>query len=93
MSAFLRTEVTYEGSVQGVGFRYTTQRTAGDYDVSGYVRNQRDGTVEVLAEGPSTEVEAFLSAVAQRMRGHIRKARRRNLPGERTRASFDVRYV
>lgn len=42
------------GSVQGVGFRYFTQRAAEDLGISGYVRNLRDGRVEVYAIG-STE--------------------------------------
>lgn len=47
------------GSVQGVGFRYFTQRTSARHQVRGYVKNLADGRVEVLAEGNSTAVEAF----------------------------------
>ena len=39
------------GSVQGVGFRYFAQRAAQDLGISGYVRNLRDGRVEVYAIG------------------------------------------
>ena len=47
------------GSVQGVGYRYFAQRAAAKHQVSGYVRNEPDGSVEVLAEGPASNVEAF----------------------------------
>ena len=47
------------GLVQGVGFRYFTQRSAARHQVKGYVRNIRDGRVEVLAEGSENTVEAF----------------------------------
>jgi acylphosphatase len=64
--------VRYSGRVQGVGFRYTAQRLAVDFPVSGYVRNLPDGDVEVVAEGAPEAVEAFLAAVARRLAGYIR---------------------
>jgi acylphosphatase len=39
------------GMVQGVGFRYFTQAAAEKLRVSGFVRNLRDGRVEVFAMG------------------------------------------
>ncbi len=39
------------GSVQGVGFRFSTVSTARRLKISGYVRNMPDGSVEVMAEG------------------------------------------
>ena len=39
------------GRVQGVGFRYTTERRARALELTGYVRNEADGTVLVVAEG------------------------------------------
>ena len=47
------------GRVQGVGFRYFTQRTSARHQVRGYVKNLSDGRVEVLAEGKAASVEAF----------------------------------
>ena len=47
------------GLVQGVGFRFFTQRAAARYQVRGYVKNNKDGRVEVLAEGSETMVEGF----------------------------------
>jgi acylphosphatase len=41
------------GIVQGVGFRYFTQDEAERLHLSGYVRNLRDGRVEVYAIGAS----------------------------------------
>ena len=48
-------QVRYSGQVQGVGFRYTAQRLAEGYAVSGYVRNLPEGDVELVAEyrGPT----------------------------------------
>ena len=52
--------VYYSGRVQGVGFRYTAQGLAADYTVAGYVRNLPNGDVELVAEGPADQVDAFL---------------------------------
>ncbi|HEV3471282.1 MAG TPA: acylphosphatase [Pyrinomonadaceae bacterium] len=47
------------GEVQGVGFRFFTQRVAARHQVVGYVRNLEDGRVEVLAEGTPESIEGF----------------------------------
>lgn len=47
------------GEVQGVGYRFFAQRVAARHQVVGYVRNLRDGRVEVLAEGALESVEAL----------------------------------
>lgn len=47
------------GEVQGVGYRFFAQRAAARHQIVGYVRNCPDGSVEALAEGPATNVEAF----------------------------------
>jgi acylphosphatase len=47
------------GEVQGVGFRFFTQRIAATHQVVGYVRNLKDGRVEVYAEGKSESVDSF----------------------------------
>jgi acylphosphatase len=58
-----RLKVIYSGRVQGVGFRYTTKMTARGFDVTGTVRNRSDGTVELIAEGERSELEAFRDAI------------------------------
>ena len=52
------------GGVQGVGYRFFAQRAAAKHQVVGYVRNEPDGSVEVLAEGPANSVEAFKNELA-----------------------------
>ncbi len=47
------------GEVQGVGFRFFTQRSAARHQVRGYVKNLPDGRVETLVEGSGEAVEAF----------------------------------
>ena len=47
------------GEVQGVGYRFFAQRAAARHQVLGRVRNLRDGSVEVVAEGSASAVEEF----------------------------------
>lgn len=54
-----RVEITVHGRVQGVAFRWYTQKKALSLGLTGWVRNRPDGTVHVLAEGPSKDLEAF----------------------------------
>jgi len=67
--------VYYSGRVQGVGFRYTAQRVAENFEVVGFVRNLPNGAVELMAEGSPEQVDAFLLAVAQSMAGYIEQTR------------------
>lgn len=68
--------VHYSGQVQGVGFRYTTIYLARGYEVSGYVQNLPDGRVRVEVEGEEHEVNAFLAAIEEQMRGLVRRVER-----------------
>lgn len=49
------------GMVQGVGFRYSTQREGVKLGLTGYARNLEDGSVEVLACGDVEQVEKLLA--------------------------------
>jgi len=52
--------VRIEGHVQGVGFRYWTERAAAGLGLSGWVRNRRDGGVEAMFSGPAEDVAEMI---------------------------------
>jgi acylphosphatase len=58
-----RLHAIVEGTVQGVGFRYFVQENAYRLNLSGWVRNRWDGTVEVTAEGERQDLEKLLQAL------------------------------
>ncbi len=51
--------IMVQGRVQGVGYRYWAISLARQWAIRGWVRNRRDGTVEILCIGPVTAVETF----------------------------------
>jgi acylphosphatase len=63
--------VIFVGRVQGVGFRYTALRIAKRFGLRGFVRNQPDGTVEMLAQGPEGEVDDCIDEIREYFGGYI----------------------
>lgn len=61
VSELKRLEATVYGLVQGVGYRWYARQMARRLNLSGYVRNRSDGTVEVVAEGQEHTLRALLA--------------------------------
>jgi acylphosphatase len=59
--------VIYSGSVQNVGFRYTSRSLAKDLGLTGWVRNVPDGSVEIVAEGEEKALNELLLKIKQEM--------------------------
>lgn len=87
-----RKRIIYQGRVQGVGFRYTTVHTASNHDVTGYVMNLPDGSVEVVAEGDSETIASFLRDLENRMSRYIRDKTVYDEPSKGDYKGFNVRF-
>ena len=59
-----RKHIQIFGTVQGVGFRYYTERIANQYHIKGTVQNVED-YVDIYAQGDDTELEQFIDSVIQ----------------------------
>jgi acylphosphatase len=57
----IRVRLIIEGRVQGVWFRESTRKEADRLGVQGWVRNRREGSVEVVAEGSEENVKKLVS--------------------------------
>ena len=64
--------ITFKGRVQGVGFRFTSQRIAFRYGLSGFVRNLPDGSVEMLAQGDGENISGCLLDISETFKSYIR---------------------
>jgi acylphosphatase len=60
-----RLDAFVRGRVQGVGFRYFALREAGYLGLDGYVANERDGSVHVVAEGPVSVLDELLERLRE----------------------------
>ena len=60
MENSVRAHVVISGRVQGVCYRMETQRAAKGIDVSGWVKNRLDGTVEAVFEGNRKQVDQII---------------------------------
>jgi acylphosphatase len=60
-----RLHVVVRGDVQGVGFRYFLLRQARQLGLRGWVRNNDDGTVELVAEGRRSDLELLKQAAGE----------------------------
>jgi len=60
-----RLHVIVDGIVQGVGFRFFVFNHGRRMQLSGWVRNKINGTVEILAEGHRQDLEKFLDFISQ----------------------------
>ncbi len=87
-----RYDVTFTGRVQGVNFRWTTCRVAAKFKVTGWVRNEPDGSVRCVAEGEPPELEAFVAAVQDAMSGFIRDTKVEEAAASGDLEGFGVRY-
>lgn len=56
-------QVIFRGRVQGVGFRYHTKQLALGFEVVGWVRNRRDGSVELQVMGEEEELSEFIEEI------------------------------
>lgn len=61
----VRIRVTVHGRVQGVWFRAFAREEAHARGLAGWVRNNPDGSVEAVAEGPREAVDEWLDAVRE----------------------------
>ncbi len=53
-------KIIVSGKVQGVGFRYYTRKKAEQLGVRGYVRNLKNGNVEIVTVGETKQVDTLI---------------------------------
>ena len=80
------------GLVQGVGFRWYVEREADRLALDGWVANQSDGSVEVVAEGESDGLDRLIVALWEGPAGaSVRDVEVRHEPARGNLAGFTIR--
>ena len=64
-------KIVFSGRVQGVGFRYTAQRSAQQYELIGYVKNLPNGCVEMFAQGDERDVNNCIADIERHFEEYI----------------------
>ncbi len=90
--ALSRYDIIFTGRVQGVFFRATAEENARSYDVTGWVRNQRDGSVRCVVEGDSAELDRFVAALQLAKQSYIDNTEITELDATGEFDGFAVRY-
>lgn len=88
-----RLKVDFYGRVQGVGFRFTVVNLSSTFPVTGFVRNEWDGSVHLEAEGAEGDLQDFLRAIqASLLSRYIHDIQTRWSMATGEYRSFSVRY-
>lgn len=88
----MRLAVRFQGRVQGVGFRATTRGLASGRPITGWVRNESDGSVLLEVQGTAAEVDAFLAALRLRLGQFIHRESAATLPDREEESAFSIAY-
>ncbi len=89
----MRQKIIVKGLVQGVGYRYFTNKTANLLNISGFVRNLPNGDVEIEAQSG----EASLNQLVKQLwtgpyNSHVRDVEITNIPEKKADSGFRVTY-
>jgi acylphosphatase len=84
--------VIFVGRVQGVGFRYTAHRIAHRHQLTGFVRNLPDGTVEMFAQGSAQEIDDCIQDIKEYFGDYLRETRIQEIPTDPKYKDFRISF-
>jgi acylphosphatase len=87
----MRLRCLFTGRVQGVGFRATARHVAVQYPITGWVRNDPDGSVSLEAQGSPEAVRGFLAELQTAMGRYIGSSSSSELPDLPSETGFEIR--
>ena len=87
-----RFRLCFYGMVQGVGFRYTAMHAANMYRLTGYVKNEYDGSVTCEVQGDEEAIDRFVTTIRNGRFIDISSIDKRAMEIIADESSFEVRY-
>jgi acylphosphatase len=84
--------IIFSGQVQGVGFRFTAFNMANRHQLTGFVRNLPDGTVEMLIQGFSQAIDDCIQDIKEYFSGYIRETKIKEIPSNSQYKDFEITF-
>jgi len=84
-------QILFSGQVQGVGFRWTTERIASRLPLRGFVRNLPDGRVEAVVAGSAANIQQLIVKLQERFGSGITGIQRQTLESAGEFTGFVIR--
>ena len=88
----IRESIDFYGRVQGVGFRYKLGYLAQMYSVTGWARNEYDGSVSTELQGLEEDIDKIIQALYNDRYIEIDDIRRRRISLDEDERRFGIRY-
>lgn len=87
----IRRHYIFEGEVQGVGFRWYASQAASAAGVTGWVRNEYDGSVTMELQGTADQIDAAVEMLGRDSWIRIERTTVRDMEPDETERRFTVR--
>ena len=84
--------IIFTGRVQGVGFRFTAHRVANRHQLTGFVRNLPNGSVEMLAQGQLEDINDCIQDIQEEFSGYVRETKIDDVPSDPRHADFKITF-
>ena len=88
----IRQHIHFFGTVQGVGFRFQAMMAADALGLTGWVKNESDGSVTMEIQGTKEEIDAAIEMIDNSRFIEILKLERTDIPLEEHESSFSADY-
>jgi len=85
-----RFQYTFSGYVQGVGFRYQAYRAANQLGLTGWARNEYDGSVTMEVQGEQDKIDTMLETIENSPYISINRLKEKELPLQLDKKRFEI---
>ena len=84
--------IIFIGRVQGVGFRFTARRAANRRQLTGFVRNVPNGSVEMFAQGRPEDIDDCIQDLKEYFAGYLKETRIEEIPPDPKHTDFKITF-
>ena len=89
----IRRKLQFYGRVQGVGFRHTAINAASRLGLTGWVRNERDGSVSMEVQGLDVAIERLIKTIKNGRYIYIDRITSADMPVVDNEDGFTVKWA